>query len=197
VRTGISKTMFVVGLVITIVASSLIASAVSMQYAKGPQGDKGDTGDTGPTGATGATGATGPQGPQGPSVFASASANNTISTTETFQFIDMDGMSIALTVNDTSDLIILASLEAFGDYDNRIFVRALVGISVAEPGEIFLTPVLLDPTGCLVGIASYSFNFRKPSVGAGTYTIKLQWVVSGGTGNIFARTLIAIALPIQ
>ena len=62
---GISKTMFVVGLVVAILASSLIASAVSMQYAKGPQGDKGDKGDTGATGATGATGPQGETGPQG------------------------------------------------------------------------------------------------------------------------------------
>jgi hypothetical protein len=72
---GISNAMFVVGLIVAIVASSLIASVVSMQYAKGPKGDKGDKGDTGGTGATGATGAagatgaTGAAGPQGPRGF--------------------------------------------------------------------------------------------------------------------------------
>jgi hypothetical protein len=74
-KTGISKTMFVVGLIVAIVASSLIASVVSMQFTKGLKGDKGDIGATGTTGATGpqgiqgitgATGATGPTGPQGP-----------------------------------------------------------------------------------------------------------------------------------
>jgi hypothetical protein len=63
---GISKTMFVTGLIVAIVASSLISSIVSMQYAKGPTGDKGDTGATGATGAAGATGAIGPEGPLGP-----------------------------------------------------------------------------------------------------------------------------------
>lgn len=58
--------MFLVGLIVAILASSLIASAVSMQYAKGPKGDKGDTGATGPTGATGATGDTGATGATGP-----------------------------------------------------------------------------------------------------------------------------------
>jgi hypothetical protein len=53
VKTGISKTMFVIGLIVAIVVSSLIASVVSMQYAKGSKGDKGDTGATGPQGPPG------------------------------------------------------------------------------------------------------------------------------------------------
>jgi hypothetical protein len=62
---GISKTMFIVGLIAAILASSLISAVIVTQLptAKGPKGDKGDKGDTG---ATGATGATGPQGPAGP-----------------------------------------------------------------------------------------------------------------------------------
>jgi opacity protein-like surface antigen len=51
---GISKGMFIAGIIVAVLASSAISSAVSMQWAKGP---KGDTGDTGPTG---------PQGPIGP-----------------------------------------------------------------------------------------------------------------------------------
>ena len=62
---GISKTMFVLGMIVAIIASSLIASSVSILYAKGPKGDKGDTGDTGATGATGATGPKGDTGPTG------------------------------------------------------------------------------------------------------------------------------------
>jgi len=53
---GISKTVFAVGLVVAILASSLISTVVSMQWAV-IQGPKGDTGDTGPQG---------PQGEQGP-----------------------------------------------------------------------------------------------------------------------------------
>lgn len=56
---GISKTTFVIGLIIAVMASSLIASAVSIQFAKGPKGDKGDKGDTGATGPIGPTGAAG------------------------------------------------------------------------------------------------------------------------------------------
>jgi hypothetical protein len=65
VRTGISTTVFIIGIIIAILASTLISALVTMQLAKGVKGPKGDKGDTGDTGATGATGATGPQGPKG------------------------------------------------------------------------------------------------------------------------------------
>jgi len=65
---GISKTLFVVGLIIAILASTLISTVVSMQWAliQGPKGDKGDQGDTGPQGEQGPQGLQGEQGPQGP-----------------------------------------------------------------------------------------------------------------------------------
>jgi len=70
VKTGISKTMFVAGLIAAILASSLISVVAMTQIStllglKGEKGDKGDTGATGATGATGPTGATGATGPQG------------------------------------------------------------------------------------------------------------------------------------
>lgn len=71
-KTGISKTMFIVGLVVAILVSSFISVMAAMQLAKEPKGDKGDTGATGPQGAQGsqgiqgATGSQGPQGLQGP-----------------------------------------------------------------------------------------------------------------------------------
>ncbi len=60
--------MFIVGLIIAIVASSLISVLASMQWAliQGPKGDKGDKGDTGATGPQGAQGLQGIQGQQGP-----------------------------------------------------------------------------------------------------------------------------------
>ena len=72
---GISKTIFVVGLIVAILASTLITTGISMQFGlqgpKGEKGDKGDTGTTGPQGSQGATGSqgsiglTGPAGPTG------------------------------------------------------------------------------------------------------------------------------------
>jgi hypothetical protein len=64
---GISKTMFIVGLIAAILASSLISAVIVTQLptAKGPKGDKGDKGDTGATGATGPQGSQGPKGDTG------------------------------------------------------------------------------------------------------------------------------------
>jgi len=75
-KVGISKKMFIAGLIIAILASSLISVVAMSQLSttlglKGEKGDKGDTGATGDAGAngatgpTGATGATGSQGLQG------------------------------------------------------------------------------------------------------------------------------------
>lgn len=64
---GISRRTFIVGLIIAILASSLISTLVSTQWAmiQGLKGDKGDTGQQGPQGETGPQGPEGPQGPQG------------------------------------------------------------------------------------------------------------------------------------
>jgi len=53
---GISKTTFIVGLIVAILASSVLSTGIATQWAIGPQGPKGDKGDTG---------LQGPQGPQG------------------------------------------------------------------------------------------------------------------------------------
>lgn len=65
--TGISRTTFIVGLIIAILASSLISTVVSMQWAliQGPKGDKGDKGDQGIQGLQGEQGPIGPQGEKG------------------------------------------------------------------------------------------------------------------------------------
>jgi len=67
-NSGISKTMFIAGLITAILASSLISVMATTQWAilKGPKGDKGDTGDTGTTGTMGPQGLQGIQGVQGP-----------------------------------------------------------------------------------------------------------------------------------
>jgi len=69
---GISKTTFILGIVIAILASSIISTAVSMQWAQGPQGLKGEQGlqgeqgPSGPQGEKGDKGDTGDTGSQGP-----------------------------------------------------------------------------------------------------------------------------------
>jgi len=63
---GISNRTFVVGLIIAILAASILSTVIATQWATGPQGLKGDTGDTGPQGPQGAQGEQGIQGIQGP-----------------------------------------------------------------------------------------------------------------------------------
>jgi len=63
---GVTKTVFIVGLIAAILAASLLATGISMQIGlQGPQGEKGDKGDTGATGPQGPQGSQGPAGPQG------------------------------------------------------------------------------------------------------------------------------------
>jgi len=72
--TGISKTTFIVGLIIAILASSLISALVAMAVIRGLQGEQGqqglqgEQGSPGPQGPKGDKGDTGPQGPPGPAV---------------------------------------------------------------------------------------------------------------------------------
>jgi len=52
---GISNKTFIAGLIIAILASSMLSTAVATQWAviQGPKGDKGDTGPQGLQGETG------------------------------------------------------------------------------------------------------------------------------------------------
>jgi len=67
---GISRTTFIAGLIIAVLASSALSTGVAMtvisQGPQGPQGPKGDQGEQGPQGETGPQGPQGIQGEQGP-----------------------------------------------------------------------------------------------------------------------------------
>lgn len=194
---GISKGMFTAGIVIAILASTLISSVISMQWARGPQGIQGlqgVQGSQGPQGPQGEQGVQGLQGPPGlPGVFAMSWGTDPISTTETVNYADMANMSVTLTINEISDVLILASMEATPTLDERIYITAMINGESAKPGEtVILTPV---KSGAYSAMASYTFNFCEPSVSPGTYTVKIQWSVTGGTGYIEYRTLTVIALP--
>ena len=88
------------------------------------------------------------------------------------------------------------------DASQRILVHALVDTVEAIPGTVYLTPIV-EATGWFglsthrhaLDYAAYAYNFYQPSVSAGTYTIRIQWKVSGGTGYARCRTLTVIALP--
>lgn len=104
---------------------------------------------------------------------------------------DMPEMAVNITLDRTSHLIILFSTEAKPAYNQMILVQAMVNETTAYPGTIQLTPVgSISPS-----YASYSYNFYLLSLSSGTYTVKMQWRVDGGTGYIRFRTLTVIALP--
>ncbi len=129
--------------------------------------------------------------------FASTHATDFKTTTETAQYVDMSGMSVNLSLNRKSHLLILFNVEAYASENEWIAIRALVGQDAAYPGEIYLTPNIYGSANesYLVDWAAYGYNFYQPSVGVGTYTIKIQWIISEGRGYVTDRTLTVIALP--
>ena len=194
---GVSRKAFIVGLIIAIAASSSLSTVITTQWARGPEGPQGPEGDKGDTGLQGIQGLQGQQGLQGPpglpGVFAVSWGIDPISTTETVNYADMANMSVTLTINETSTVLILVSVEATPSLYERIYITAMINGEAAKPGEtVELTPV---KSSAYSEMASYTFNFCEPSVSPGTYTIKIQWLVTGGTGYIMYRTLTAIALP--
>jgi len=130
--------------------------------------------------------------------FNSTYSTTVISTTQTGNWVNMTDMSVNLTLSRTSHLLIMFSATAQNnDPNNRVVMRALVNNLVAFPGAVFLTPTLTvsELNQHAIGWASHAFNFYRPSVSAGTYTIKMQWIVTVGTGDIGYRTLTVIVLP--
>jgi hypothetical protein len=136
--------------------------------------------------------------------FASAYSNTVSQTTEIYSWINMSAMSVSITLNRTSHLLIMFSTEASNVNDNTadyILLRALVDSDVALPGQICLTPYLSDSLGYpythrhYLSYMVYSFNLYKSSVPEGTHTVRIQWKVTGHTGYVRARTLTVIALP--
>jgi len=130
-------------------------------------------------------------------VFASRTSESVIDTTETLQFIDMTDMSVSISINVTSDILILVSITAMADFDDRIYIRALVDNEVADPSMLFLTPLVFgtDYESYAMGWAAYSFNFHKASIEPGTHVVKIQWQVDWSVGSIADRSLIVLALP--
>jgi molybdopterin-binding protein len=124
------------------------------------------------------------------------------STTETANWVDMAGMSLTIRLDRISHVIILFSTVAYNsDPACQIWVRAQIGATTAYPGEIMLTPTISEELGWpanhrhTIYYMAYSFHFYRPLVTAGTYTVRIQWRVTGGTGYAVSRTLTVIALP--
>lgn len=116
-------------------------------------------------------------------VTASASTTNTT-------WNDMPGTSLNITLTRNSTLIIMFSSEARNPSNtSRIEVRALINGTAANPSYVYFTPSDVTEYGV------YSYNFYRQNVSNGTYPIEMQWRVTGDTGYVYYRSLIAIALP--
>jgi hypothetical protein len=75
----------------------------------------------------------------------------------------------------------------------------MVGDTIADPGQVYLVPTVWDFSETDIYSlwwGSYTYNFHETPVNPGTYTIKIQWITSGGQGDMSFRTLTAIALPV-
>ncbi len=128
------------------------------------------------------------------------------STTETLGWVDMSGSSVNIRLNKTSNLLIMFSTDAEMADDQQqycISIRAMVGSVTADPTSVYLNPTMSDELGFpnahkhWLGFAAYSYNFVKKSVSPGTYTIKIQWRVTGSTGYAYYKTLAVMAFPTQ
>ncbi len=200
----VTRRAFLILLVIGMLASSGISIVASTQLLAGQQGPKGDTGDTGlqgetgPQGSQGLQGLQGPQGeegdkgdtgPQGPPTAFDIIYVEEFSDKDTEAFEDFPATSITITLENTSDLLVLFSTNVrVFEVGATIVWRAMVDGVECSPSE-----VPLQPSWEL--FSSVCFNFYKLSVGAGTHTVKIQWSVFMGSARAHRRTLAVIAFP--
>jgi hypothetical protein len=105
---------------------------------------------------------------------------------------NITGMSVQLTLQRKSTLLIMFSTQALTDAPTgSVIWRARVNATDANPGSFFAQP----PSTTTSFWASFSYNFIS-KVNAGQFTIYMQWnVYGGGLAYIGARTLFVIALP--
>jgi len=156
---------------------------------QGPQGDQGPAGPQGIQGIQGPKGDQGEQGSQGPPTVFDVIHLEVFSDKDTEIFEDFPATSITITLENTSDLLVLFSTNArVFEEDATIVWKALVDGVECFPGE-----VALQPSWKL--FSSVSFSFYKPSVGAGTHTVKMQWSVWLGSARAYIRTLAIMAFP--
>lgn len=191
---GISKTTFIVGLIIAIVASSLVSVLATTQLAliKGPKGDKGDKGDKGETGATGDQGQQGIQGEQGPTGPATVFAQWTLTwytITGTNQWGASVGSSIWGAVFDHD----FGSSVIFGGYADYVGFQATMTINMQRDGPVHFVTGSDDGSKLYVdgvlwidnwGSHPYSQLGTTKDLSKGFHTLTLWYYDITGTGRI-------------
>lgn len=122
--------------------------------------------------------------------YSVATATSTISTTST-SYVDYTGASLAITVNANEIVLLTADLSVSlsGSVPNKITAQftqdgSAIGI---ERQSYFRTANASGDEGNL-----QLFHIIKPATGAHTY--KVQWKVSGGTGNSIKYYFSAVVL---
>jgi hypothetical protein len=123
--------------------------------------------------------------------------SHTVVSTSSLTWGDIPDTSVTLTLDRTSNLLILFSTEAANVNNKYSAMRAVVDTDSAYPNEYVITPIIYEAENHThaMGYSSYSFNFAKSSVGVGTHTITIQWRVDAGTLDVGYRFLAVIALP--
>ena len=200
---GVSKPTFLAGIILAILASSLISTAISMQYAIGPKGDKGDIGPIGP------------QGPSGISriplvykdSFVGAEANYTYPEWVDIVNVFNEPISAQISVENESSLLIVfqAYLRVYWAPTTsgwaRVDIRALVDDSPASPDEMQGVEAPSPGYGANAsGHAPYCGVFWR-QVSAGVHNVRIQWRVLAsnayGPYSVYALHpyLIVYALP--
>lgn len=124
-------------------------------------------------------------------------------TTETMNMIDMSGMSVDITLNRTSLLLVMFSGLVYNDNNNAgylVWLQAVVDSNPVQPNPILANPNMYSALGSpLTHIhttwSNFSYDFYAPSVQQGKHSVKIQWKVTGGTGIAGYKTLMVIALP--
>ncbi len=128
-------------------------------------------------------------------------------TTESLNWNDVTNLSVQITLENASNLLIMLSAEAYTYVDittnGQIYIRSLVDESTVYPSEVTFTPHIED-TG-FFGLSThhhrlltgaYSYNFYAIAVSSGVHTVEIQMKVSSSTtGYLYNSTLTVIALP--
>jgi len=158
---GISRTTFVAGLVIAILASSLISAVVSLQWAKGPKGDKGDPGPTGEQGSIGPQGLQGERGPPGPSGGVAADVKALIVVTYTYSYWGEDRHDVeGIIINFGTETAYNVKIKITWDLGGGKFVYKTIDVGTAW--------------GHYIGNIKETIYFE----GQGTYSYEITWTSS-------------------
>ena len=112
--------------------------------------------------------------------------------TTSADWVDMDGVSVTISLNQTSHLLIICTLMATTDpVERAMFLRASVGTETGTPFEYQLICDTSPGTTLTV-------SFHQMSVASGTHTVKMQWRINPvipSTGYAIRIALTVISLP--